>query len=734
MSFVRPASSYTSTSLRDPVKLRFGKEGLGLCQPQTLPEYFKQACEMYSQHPALAYKNDKFGNTWIYITYAEYAKQVQRVAIKLIELGLKSFDSVAILSSNCPEYFYMEMAALSIGATVAGIYLTSSSEMIYYTLNTIEASLCLADNAEQMLKVVEVKARLPKLKTVIQVQGTIDASLKNSEGYYSWPELLITSSDSNLYDQLLQRQSNIAANQCALLILTSGTEGLPKAVMLSHDSLIYQTKALAEKIPYFRSQKQIFMSYLPLNHIASQITDVFSSLEVGACVYIAAPNSLRGSFLLTIKQVKPTQIFGVPRIYEKIQEHAVHLETHSSKLIRYALQWAKTTVKHCQEKKPVTKWKYWLARKIMQQLKKAMGLNKCTVLLVGGAPLSQELKSDFENLLMPLTNIFGLSETSGVVTIAVQHQDNEQIVGQPLENIEIKIDKLNRDEEGEVCVRGRTVFMGYLNDEMKTKETIQEDGWLRTGDWGYLDEQNNLVLNGRIKELIITSGGENIPALRMEGLLKKQLPCISNALIIGDQRKYLTALLTFKTEWDLYNDMPLDDLGPDTTLWLNSLGLNYKKLSEILDGSKLKTKDYERLLKALEAGLTEVNAQALSKAQRIQYFTVLPKDFSVTSGELGPTLKIKRTLRVPCFTNENYVRPLHVVGRGCQQHTFSYPMLPQKPCLNITAVETCIFVNDAFSVDMIKKTGINNGKQKTETLTRVEAKSYLQPAYKNDIV
>lgn len=130
----------------------------------------------------------------------------------------------------------------------------------------------------------------------------------------------------------------------------SGTEGLPKAVMLSHDSIIYQTRALAEKIPYLRSQKQIFMSYLPLNHIAPQITEVFSSLEVGACVYIADPNSLKGSFLLTIKQVEPTQIFGVPRIYEKIQEHAVHLETHFSKLIRYALQWAKKTVKHCQEK------------------------------------------------------------------------------------------------------------------------------------------------------------------------------------------------------------------------------------------------------------------------------------------------------------------------------------------------------------------------------------------------
>uniref|UniRef100_A0A1A9VXE5 long-chain-fatty-acid--CoA ligase n=1 Tax=Glossina austeni TaxID=7395 RepID=A0A1A9VXE5_GLOAU len=184
MSFVRPASTYTNISLRDPVKLRFGKESLGLCQPLTLPKYFKQACEMYC-NVALAYKNDKFENSWIYITYAECAKQVQRVAIKLIKLGLKSFDSVAILSSDCPEYFYMEMAALSIGATVAGIYLTSSSEMVYYILNAIEASLCLADNADQMLKVFEVKVRLPKLKAVIQLKGTLDASLKNSEGYYS---------------------------------------------------------------------------------------------------------------------------------------------------------------------------------------------------------------------------------------------------------------------------------------------------------------------------------------------------------------------------------------------------------------------------------------------------------------------------------------------------------------------------------------------------------------------
>uniref|UniRef100_A0A1A9WU30 long-chain-fatty-acid--CoA ligase n=1 Tax=Glossina brevipalpis TaxID=37001 RepID=A0A1A9WU30_9MUSC len=673
MNCVRPAFAYTSISLSKPVKLRLSEKGLASSQPQTIPEYFKQACEKYAECPALAYKNDKHENSWIYVNYAEYAEQVTRVAIKLIKLGLKPFDPVAILSSNCPEYFYIEMAALSVGAVVAGIYLTSSSEAIYYNLNTIEASLCLVDNAEQMSKVVKVKTRLPKLKTVIQLKGTLHESLKSSEGYYSWSEFLATSFDSNLHEELLQRQSNIAPNECALVILTSGTEGLSKAAMLSHDNVIYQTKALGEKIPFFRSQKQNFMSYLPLNHIASQLLDVFCSLEVGACVYFAAANNLSGSFLFTIKQVRPTQIFGVPRIYEKIQEHAVHLETHSSKFMRFILQWAKKTVKDSQKTNAITNWKYWLANKIMQQFKKAMGLNKCRVLLVGGAPLSRELKGDFKNLLMPLTNIFGLSE-SGVVTITSENEENEEAVGQPLENIEIKIDKPNLDGEGEICIRGRTVFMGYLNEETKTKETVQEDGWLHTGDWGYVNVENNLVLNGRIKELVITSGGENIPAVRIESLLKKQLPCISNALVVGDQRKYLTVLLTFKTEWDLYNDVPLDALKPEAIQWFNSLGLQYGKLSELLNASETETKDYESVLKALETGITEVNAQALSNAQRIQYFTVLPKDFSVASGELekfatpGPTLKLKRTVILKKYNkliDDMYQKEVHNKFANC---------------------------------------------------------------------
>uniref|UniRef100_A0A1A9ZH59 Uncharacterized protein n=1 Tax=Glossina pallidipes TaxID=7398 RepID=A0A1A9ZH59_GLOPL len=178
--------------------------------------------------------------------------------------------------------------------------------------------------------------------------------------------------------------------------------------------------------------------------------------------------------------------------------------------------------------------------------------------------------------------------------------------------------------------------MGYLNNENKTQETIQADGWLRTGDLGYLDPNGCLVLKGRIKDIIVTSGGENIPPLRIEQIIKKELPCVSNAVVVGDGRKYLTVLLTFKTSVDAHSDIPLDDLSPEAVDWFKRLGFHFKYLSEVLNVAKLlQPSIYGKIIQALESGLKKANDQALCNSQKVQYFTVLPSDFSVPTGELG---------------------------------------------------------------------------------------------------
>ncbi|XP_059221208.1 long-chain-fatty-acid--CoA ligase heimdall [Stomoxys calcitrans] len=295
---------------------------------------------------------------------------------------------------------------------------------------------------------------------------------------------------------------------------------------------------------------------------------------------------------------------------------------------------------------------YCLYSYLVKQCKINLGLDRVKSCFIGGAPVSRELKLFFSCIATPLNECFGLSESSGIVFYNFQ-RNLSNAAGKPIGDIEVKIRKINDSEQGEVLMRGRMNFMGYLKDPEKTRETLTKDGWIHTGDLGLLDANGNLVITGRIKELIITAGGENMPPNYIEALIKKELPCLSNAIAIGDRRKYITALLTFKTLTDLDTGLPLDTLLPETLDWLASLGLHYSSLSEMLhihlpenlrdfDPNGVQVKIDEKLEKALEMGVKRANQLAISNAQRVQYFSVLPHDFSIPTGEIGPTLKSRR--------------------------------------------------------------------------------------------
>ncbi|TMW46352.1 hypothetical protein DOY81_008567 [Sarcophaga bullata] len=623
---LKPADSFYSCALDKPVKLRTSKENLEECKIQTIPQVFHESCQKYKNRPALAYESPEDRSKWRFVTYEEFEKNVEQAALVLLHLGVKPRTSVAILAFNCPEWFYVELGAMRIGAVVAGIYTSNSAEAVRHVLEVSDATLCLVDDSQQMSKVRAIKSRLNQLRAVVQLNGPYDDFIGKEEGYHRWSD--------------------------------SGTVAMPKGVMISHDGILYCSHAITKLLPSLQQQQESAVSYLPQNHIAAQLFDVFMAVENGGLIYFADRNALKGSLGKTFTKSRATMLLGVPRIFEKMQEKLIQVDANSSAISRLFINTARNMMERYHldkmENKPTSNFKYWLASKVIYRIKLAMGLDQIKESFIGGAPVTEELKRFFLSLDLPLTDVFGMSETSGAVTYNFD-RPNLKTVGKPINGVEIKIDNPNEAGEGEILIRGRCNLMGYLKDETKTLETLTEDGWIRSGDMGYMDADNNLYISGRLKEIIITAGGENIPPAHIEALIKHELPCLSNAVVIGDHRKYLTVLLTFKTDIDGDSGYPLDTLRPDAMQWLDDLGVHYTQLSDLLniklpenlqnfDPNTVDINCDSKVLQAIEEGIKRYNVQAISNAQKVQYFSILPHDFSIPTNELGPTLKVKRNV------------------------------------------------------------------------------------------
>ncbi|XP_039276232.1 very long-chain-fatty-acid--CoA ligase bubblegum [Nilaparvata lugens] len=620
---ILPSEELWTSDPAGRIKIR-GKD-LEECPPISVPGLLNRTATNYPDRIALALKQPD--GKYQEITYKQYEENVRIVAKAFIHLGLERYSSVGIIGFNSPEWFYTDLAAIYAGGFAAGMYTTNSPEACHHCLESSRANLCVVEDDKQLQKILEIKDRLPHLKKIIQYSGKVE-----TPDVLSWEDVLKIGNEQS-DDQLNEVLKKIGVNECCTLVYTSGTEGKPKAVMLSHDNLTYDAASLTKHLKVDCNNVEILISYLPLSHVAAQV--ISNNMFEIEKIY-----TLQGSLGQTLAETHPTIFLGVPRVWEKIQEKMLALGKQVSSVKRTLASWAKMSALQHHEAalKGHTSESYrfklykWL---VFDKIKARMGLGQCKAFISAAAPISDDVKRYFMSLDILIIEAFGMSECAGAHTCGDYNKFSLKGVGVTLPGCSTKLDNI-KDGEGEICMSGRHVFMGYLGQPDKTKDTIDEGGWLHSGDVGRLDDKGNLFITGRIKEILITAGGENIAPVPIEDTVKHELPVVSNALLIGDKRKFLSILLSLKTEVD-EEGKPIDKLTRDVQDWCQDLGAPSQTVSEILaDADKL-----EKVKKALHEGLKRANAKSISRAQHIQKLAILPQDFAV-GDELGPTLKVKR--------------------------------------------------------------------------------------------
>ena len=558
-------------------------------------------------HPTRTAYARKKGGVWRETGWAEYDDLVRRTARGLMALGVGPGRNVAILSSNRPEWFLASLGAIATGGVPAGIYTTSSPEQCEYIAHHCEAAVVVVESPAHLATFLECRARLPHLRTIVLLDGASTA-----EGVLGWDELLRRGEavDKSALDACL---TALDPEACASLIYTSGTTGPPKAVMISHRNILWVARVVVRMLEVVPEDRGL--CYLPLSHVAEQTLSLFGPVVAGCATYFVeslekVPDNLR--------EVRPSFFFGVPRVWEKMQAALTAGIAAASPGRRGLLKWARRLglrAGYAAERGERTPLGMVLARALVfSKLRRRLGLDRARICLVSAAPVTRETLEFFLSLDIPVLEIYGMSECTGPATVSLPDHRRTGWAGRALPGSEVRI----AEGDGEVLIRGPHVFLGYFKDEEATRAARDAEGWLHSGDLGEMDGDGYLRVTDRKKELLVTSGGKKTGPAVLESRLK-QLPGVAQAVVVGDGRNYLAALLTLD---------PLRVAAAAAEAGSPALDLSSAAACPVFRGH-------------LERALEGANAH-FARFETIKRFLVLPSEFSVDGGELTPTLKLKR--------------------------------------------------------------------------------------------
>jgi len=558
---------------------------------------------------------EKYRGVWREWTWAEYARRVASVAAGLRSLGVGPGDRVAIHSENRPEWVVADLAVQGLGACTVGVYPTSPAAEVEYVLAHSEASVLIAEDEEQLDKALEVRSRLPLLRHVV----VIDPRGVTSDV----PAFASLEQDGSLaaYEESVEALDPSAT---AILVYTSGTTGPPKGAMISHANLV----AAGETATVLGTrQGDEVLSYLPLCHVAERLISVIDGVWVGLVVNFGEGGP---SFPQDLRDVQPTLFLGVPRVWEKMLATVEIRMADASRLkrllYRACLRQGRRIAPRRMARRlnPLDRVVLAVCEVLVfRALREKLGMVRVRSAISGAAPIAPQVLEYLWAIGIPVREGYGQTENTAVCTLTPEGDIRLGAVGTPLPEVEVRI-----APDGEILTRSAGVFQGYLNDPIATKAAIDDDGWLRTGDVGELDSDGFLRITDRKKDIIITTGGKNISPSEIENRLKVS-PYVREAVVIGDRRKYVTALIGIE----------LDTVGN----WASRRGLAYTTYAD------LSAKDEVRRL--VDEVVQSANAE-LAQVERIKRFTLISKELDHEDGELTATQKVKRRALEQRFETE----------------------------------------------------------------------------------
>jgi long-chain acyl-CoA synthetase len=603
-----------------------------LSAPATTVTLATRIREWAGKQPNRVCMREKDLGIWQEVTWAQYWDTVQTVAHAYLALGIEPGDRIAIHSENRREWLYADVATVAVRAMTVGLYPTNPPSEVGYLLSHSGAKILVAEDQEQVDKALAVIDDCPELEKIVYVEPRGIRYRYDHPKLLAWEDLLKLGAEHRAAypGEVERRMEEAGPDDIATLIYTSGTTGPPKGAMLSVSNVDFAIRTLVDGGGFASpppGPDDMTLSYLPLCHVAERIFTVWFNAGAGVTVHF-------GESIATVqadlREVQPTILFGVPRIWEKMLAGVmIRLASASSIKRAWSKMWLKVAdwigsqlVARQGRHSAMTRLVYgigWLF--FYRALRERIGVRRTRYAASGAAPIAPDVLKFFMGIGVPMHEVYGMTENTAVATGNRPGRIKLGTVGEPQAGVELKID----EETGEILTRHAGTFVGYFRDQDATARTKTEDGWLHTGDVGEWVDGTHVKITDRAKDIIITSGGKNIAPSEIENAMKAS-PFIKEAIVIGDRRSYLTALIGIE----------LDTVGE----WAQRRGIPYTTYRDLSEKAEV--------LKLVQSIVDEVNAR-FANVEQIKKFRMLPKELDHEDGELTATQKVKRSAIAKLF-------------------------------------------------------------------------------------
>ncbi len=589
-----------------PAEERTAREERRPMNHRSIPELFREIVGANAGRVAYRYKS---AGTWHPVSWTEHDRAVRTIAKALMASGIRHGDRVAILSQTRLEWIQCDFGVGHAGAVTVGIYPSNLAPECAYILEHSDAVAIFVENDEQLRKILAVRDRLPKLRTIVRYEGESD----RSQGVVGWQEFLERAADVG-DDELEERIRGIGPEDLLSLVYTSGTTGVPKGAMITHANMLFTCESAMRSLyiePHFET-----LLFLPLAHVFARLI-VYGAMRCANTLIVA--ESIQ-KVAENLRETRPHYIASAPRIYEKVYEKITTAVEDAGGLKKKIFDWAVRTGRRVSEAKqagwPVPRglaFKYALAhRLVFHKIHEALG-GRLVYAISGAAPLNADIARFFHACGLLILEGYGMTEDTSFSHVNRYQRYRFGTVGLAGPGIECRT-----AEDGEILIRGPNVMRGYFKDAEATRQTIDGQGWLHTGDIGEIDAEGFLRITDRKKDLIVTAGGKNVAPQRVEKALRTSR-YISQAIAIGDRRKFISALVT---------------LDPDhIAAWAREKGIASESLEALS-----RHPEVERLI----AAEIEACNRQLASFESVKKFRILPADFAIETGEMTPTLKVRR--------------------------------------------------------------------------------------------